>query len=189
MSHVSYQDLGIPEAYRLESFHYVPSGNIGVAVFYRQAKPSVNRIFWRRSNDPAYSLIPVREDNYSLDSCFPAPASCNLYYLVMEWRKIGPEPHEVGGYWVSLNRFNFEFGREETLLTQNDFIALTGSEDSWICKIAHISPDENEIDVIAGISDPIGDSESETKMKYAVHRIRLAEKNISCRFPLPAVFI
>jgi hypothetical protein len=183
---VTYQDLGIPERYLFDSFHYVPSGNIGVAVFYREAKPSVNRIFWRRSNERGYSLIPVREDNYSLDSCLPASASCNLYYLVMEWRKIGPEPHQVGGYWVSLNRFNLDSGREEVLLTQEDFVALSGGEGSWISKILHVSPDENEIDIVAGINNP---PDNHARMDYGVHRIHLAPKSLASRLPLPAVFI
>ena len=189
MNRVTYQDLGIPEDHLFDSFHYAPSENVGVCVFRRQAPPSVNRIFWRRANDRIYAPIPVLEDNHSLDSCVPAPATGNVYYLVMQWRQIGKEDHEVGGYWVSLNRFNFESGKEEILLTEKEFAAVCGSEGSWIFKIVHITPEENEIDVIAATGKGPGSSEHREITPYAVHRLHLVKKQITHRFPLPSVFI
>jgi hypothetical protein len=115
-----------------------------------------------------------------------ASRSSNLYYCLMHWRNVGA-PSRFGGYWVSLNRFNVDSQKEDILVDQQTLDQMTNTERSWISGIVHISPDEKEIDVLAGVSVPAGDSEE--RMNYGVYRINLERKSVATRMLLPAVFV
>jgi hypothetical protein len=104
----------------------------------------------------------------------------------MHHRKLEDMKH-FGGYWVSLNKFCLSSMREEVLVSESDFKAMTGKAESWISRIVHVSPSESEIDVIAGIGDPR--NEGLNVMEYSVYRIDLARRQITHRLRLPAVFI
>ena len=186
MSDVTYHDLGIPELYGCESFHYAPTGNIGVSVFNRKEAPHVSRIFWRRPEDKKYSMIPVADENHSLDSCFPSISSETVYYTLMHWKK--PEGHKsFGGHWVSLNSFCLKTKTEKVLVSPINLEEMTGTKYPWISKIVHISPMESEIDVIAGIQRP--EIEGRSEMEYAVYRLDLNQRKIVHRFSMSGVFI
>lgn len=177
--------MGIPEAYCFEAFVYVPSANIGVCVFTRREEPEVSRIFWRHADHNSYAMIPVQDENHSFDGCTPSASSDSIYYVVMHHRK--PQGMKCfGGYWVSLNRFCLMAQKEEVLINESDFAAMTGKEGSWISRIVHVSPSDSEIDVVAGIGHI---RDGRRVMEYAIYRIDLAHRQITRRFPMPAVFI
>ena len=186
MKPATYQEVGIPDAYCFESFVYVPSSNTGVCVFQKKQEPQVSRIFWRRAQQYSYTVVPVENEHYSFDSCVPSTSSDAIYYSVMHHRKHEGMKH-FGGYWVSLNKFCLTSQKEEVLVIESDFIAMTGKTESWISRIMHVSPAESEIDVIAGIGDPR--NEDLNVMEYAVYRIDLIRRQITHRFPMPAMFI
>jgi len=186
MKPASYQELGIPDSYYFESFIYVPSGNIAVCVFSQQQEPKVSHVFWRRAKQDSYTAIPVKNEHYSFDSCTPSISSDSIYYSVMHYRKPEGMKH-FGGYWVSLNKFCLTSLKEEVLVSESDFIAMTGKTESWISRIVHVSPSDSEIDVIAGIGDPR--NEGLNVMEYSVYRIDLIRRQITHRLPMPAVFI
>ena len=128
-------------------------------------------------------MIPVAEENYSHTSCAAAISSETVYYSVMHWRK--PDGHKsFGGYWVSLNGFSLYSRQQQILVTEKDLDAITGTEGSWLSRILHVTPDESEIDVVAGINSKDG-----MNMQYAVHRIDLKRREIVQRFSMPGVFI
>lgn len=186
MNHLTYQDLGIPESYVFVSFHYAATDNVGIAIFYRKETPNVRRIFWKRADERKYSMISVADENHSLDSCIPTVSSEKIYYNLMHLKK--PKGHEhFGGYWSSLNYFCLRTQTDKVVISPADLENMLGSKNPWISQIVHISPDESEIDVIAG--SELQETEQISEMEYAVYRIALKTGKITRRFSLPGVFI